>query len=71
MQGDPGLRMVPNAVAVCGLLLTVATIDLRVRTVEEPYPRRLHGEDYDRSAAEVGRFLAALGRRQSGVETSL
>ncbi|MFI0405728.1 methyltransferase family protein [Actinomadura sp. 3N508] len=55
--------MVPNAVSIFGSLLTVAAIELQVRAVEEPYLRRLHGADYDRYAAAVGRFLPGLGRR--------
>ncbi|WP_187438270.1 hypothetical protein [Actinomadura decatromicini] len=49
-------------ISLFGLVLTVATIELQVRAVEEPYLRRLHARDYDRYAAEVGRFLPALGR---------
>ncbi|TDB84293.1 isoprenylcysteine carboxylmethyltransferase family protein [Actinomadura sp. KC216] len=56
--------MVPNAVSIAGLILTVAAIELQVRAVEEPYLRRLHGADYDRYAAAVGRFLPGLGRRR-------
>ncbi|MFC4049790.1 methyltransferase family protein [Actinomadura syzygii] len=56
--------MVPNVVSLFGLVLTVATIELQIRAVEEPYLRRLHGRDYDRYAAEVGRFLPTLGRSQ-------
>ncbi|WP_433475132.1 methyltransferase family protein [Spirillospora sp. CA-142024] len=55
--------MVPNAVSLGGLVLTVAAIQLQVRAVEEPYLRRVHGQDYGRYAADVGRFLPGIGRR--------
>lgn len=55
--------MVPNVVSVSGLVLTIAAIQLQVRAVEEPYLRRVHGEDYARYAAAVGRFLPGIGRR--------
>ncbi|WP_433465031.1 methyltransferase family protein [Spirillospora sp. CA-128828] len=55
--------MVPNAVSLGGLVLTIAAIQLQVRAVEEPYLRRVHGQDYGRYAAHVGRFLPGIGRR--------
>ncbi|MFC5753134.1 methyltransferase family protein [Actinomadura rugatobispora] len=54
--------MVPNAVSISALVLTVTTIEVQVRAVEEPYLRRVHGEDYHRYAAAVGRFLPGVGR---------
>lgn len=57
--------MVPNVVSVFGLILTVAVIELQVRAVEEPYLRRLHGDDYLRYAAAVGRFLPGIGRQRT------
>jgi protein-S-isoprenylcysteine O-methyltransferase Ste14 len=54
--------MVPNAVAVIGLAVTVAAIQLQVRAVEEPYLLQTHGAAYAAYAARVGRFLPGIGR---------
>ncbi|GLZ15542.1 hypothetical protein Acsp04_57770 [Actinomadura sp. NBRC 104425] len=54
--------MVPNLVSLAGLVLTVGSIEMQVRAVEEPYLRRVHGEAYIRYAARVGRFLPGIGR---------
>lgn len=54
--------MVPNVIALSGLVLTVAAIQLQVRAVEEPYLLHTHGENYARYAATVGRFLPGIGR---------
>ncbi|MFI6822211.1 methyltransferase family protein [Micromonospora sp. NPDC050187] len=52
--------MVPNAVALAAWL--VLALQLQVRAVEEPYLMSVHGKDYVRYAARVGRFLPGLGR---------
>ncbi|MEE6140359.1 isoprenylcysteine carboxylmethyltransferase family protein [Mycobacterium sp. 050128] len=57
--------MVPNPVAVVGLLVAVAGIELQVRRAEEPYLRRVHGRAYTDYTATVGRFLPHLGRTRS------
>ena len=54
--------MVPNAVTLAGALLVLVALELRTRLVEEPYLLRVHGEEYARYAARVGRFLPAVGR---------
>jgi protein-S-isoprenylcysteine O-methyltransferase Ste14 len=54
--------MVPNLVALTALALTIVAIQLQVRAVEEPYLQRVHGPDYHRYAARVGRFLPGIGR---------
>lgn len=54
--------MVPNAVALFGLALTVFAVELQVRAVEEPYLLRVHGQDYRRYAASIGRFMPGVGR---------
>ena len=42
-----GIALVtPNLVALAGFLLLVATIELQVRIVEEPYLLTVHGDDY-------------------------
>jgi protein-S-isoprenylcysteine O-methyltransferase Ste14 len=54
--------MVPNVIAVGGLIALIVAIELQVRSVEEPYLQRMHGTAYDRYAALVGRFLPQIGR---------
>jgi len=54
--------MVPNVIAVGGLVALIVAIELQVRGVEEPYLRRMHGMADDRYAADVGRFLPQIGR---------
>ena len=54
--------MVPNAVALAGLAALLIALELQVRVVEEPYLRRVHGADYERYAARVGRFVPRLGQ---------
>jgi protein-S-isoprenylcysteine O-methyltransferase Ste14 len=58
--------MVPSVVALAGLVALVLALELQVRIVEEPYLRRVHGADYDRYAARVGRFLPGIGRLSAG-----
>ena len=53
-----GIALVtPNLVAFAALILLVATIQLQVRRVEEPYLLRTHGDVYRAYAASVGRFI--------------
>jgi protein-S-isoprenylcysteine O-methyltransferase Ste14 len=54
--------MVPNLVALAGLIAFLAGIELQVRLVEEPHLRRAHGADYARYAAVAGRFVPGVGR---------
>ncbi|MCV7380568.1 isoprenylcysteine carboxyl methyltransferase [Mycobacterium alsense] len=57
-----GIALVtPNVVALAGLVLLVATIELQVRRVEEPHLLRTHGEAYREYAASVGRFVPGVG----------
>ena len=49
--------MVPNPIAIAGVVLLVVAIELQVRFVEEPHLRRLHGDDYERYGSRVGRFM--------------
>jgi len=39
----------------------VATIELQVRLVEEPYLTAKHGDSYRDYAARVGRFVPGVG----------
>lgn len=54
--------MVPNSLAIAGLVITVTGIELQVRLVEEPYLRRIHDNAYTDYATRVGRFLPGVGR---------
>jgi protein-S-isoprenylcysteine O-methyltransferase Ste14 len=57
-----GIALVtPNLVAVAGFLLLVATIELQVRVVEEPYLLTAHGDTYRDYLANVGRFVPGVG----------
>src|ERR1700757_84485 len=51
----------PNLVACAGLILLIASIQLQVRRVEEPYLLRTHGDAYRAYAAGVGRFIPGVG----------
>jgi protein-S-isoprenylcysteine O-methyltransferase Ste14 len=57
--------MVPNWISVAGLALLLLGIEVEVRRIEEPYLRRIHGDDYRSYAGRVGRFLPGLGRTRS------
>ncbi len=57
-----GIALVtPNLVALAGFLLLVATIELQVRIVEEPYLLTVHGDDYRDYLTNVGRFMPGVG----------
>jgi protein-S-isoprenylcysteine O-methyltransferase Ste14 len=53
--------LTPNVVACAGFVLLVATIEVHVRRVEEPYLMRTHGDAYRSYAAGVGRFVPRVG----------
>jgi protein-S-isoprenylcysteine O-methyltransferase Ste14 len=54
--------MVPNVVSIAATVVLVASIQLQVRAVEEPYLSAVHGAAYREYAARVGRFVPGLGR---------
>lgn len=54
--------MVPGVVVLVAVVTFAVGVQLQVRLVEEPYLRRVHGDDYDRYAARVGRFVPGVGR---------
>jgi protein-S-isoprenylcysteine O-methyltransferase Ste14 len=54
--------LTPNLVAWVGFILLVASIELQVRRVEEPYLLRRHGDAYRAYTATAGRFLPRVGR---------
>ena len=57
--------MVPNVVALTGLVMLVVALQLQVRVVEEPYLWATHGSTYATYAAGAGRFLPGIGRLRS------
>jgi protein-S-isoprenylcysteine O-methyltransferase Ste14 len=57
-----GIALVtPNFVAVAGFVLLVATIELQVRVVEEPYLQSVHGDAYRDYFVTVGRYIPRSG----------
>jgi protein-S-isoprenylcysteine O-methyltransferase Ste14 len=54
--------MVPTVIGLLGLTAVVIAAQLLVRLVEEPYLRRVHGEEYQRYAARTGRFVPGMGQ---------
>ena len=56
------VAMVPNVLAVAGLVALAVALEVQVRLVEEPYLRRTHGNAYREYASRVGRFAPFLGR---------
>lgn len=54
--------LVPNVVAVAGWFVLLASIELQVRTTEEPYLLSAHGSEYSAYASRVGRFVPLVGR---------
>jgi protein-S-isoprenylcysteine O-methyltransferase Ste14 len=56
------VAMVPNVVAVIGLVAMAVAVELQVRRVEEPYLASVHGQAYLDYRARVGRFVPGLGR---------
>ncbi len=54
--------MAPNPLALTGFAVLLATIELQVRVVEEPYLLHTHGQAYRDYRASVGRFVPGLGR---------
>ncbi|RSM74883.1 isoprenylcysteine carboxyl methyltransferase [Actinoplanes sp. ATCC 53533] len=55
--------MVPNVVSLAATVVLIASIQVQVRAVEEPYLVRTHGQAYTDYAARVGRFLPGLTAR--------
>ncbi|MDX8153306.1 methyltransferase [Patulibacter brassicae] len=60
------LALVPNVVALGGLLALLLAVQLQVRWAEEPYLARVHGSAYAAYAARAGRFVPGIGRRRPG-----
>ena len=53
--------LAPNPVSILGPALALATIELQVRRVEEPYLLAKHGDAYRGYTARVGRFIPGVG----------
>jgi protein-S-isoprenylcysteine O-methyltransferase Ste14 len=53
--------VVPNVVALAGLLGLAVALQLQVRGVEEPYLARQHGHAWSAYSSRVGRFLPGIG----------
>lgn len=56
---------VPNVAALAGFAVLVLGLDLQVRSVEEPYLLRVHGQLYVDYSLRAGRFAPRLGRDRS------
>ena len=56
--------MVPNVLAAAAVVALFVALELQTRVVEEPYLRRVHGDEYAAYAARVGRFVPGVGRLQ-------
>lgn len=54
--------VVPTWLSIAAVFVISAGLELQVRSVEEPYLIRTHGEPYRAYAARVGRFLPGVGR---------
>jgi protein-S-isoprenylcysteine O-methyltransferase Ste14 len=54
--------MVPTVVGLVGLVAVTVANELLVRLIEEPHLRHVHGRNYLRYAATVGRFVPGIGR---------
>ena len=54
--------LVPTWLSIGAVFVISAGLELQVRSVEEPYLIRTHGEPYRAYAARVGRFLPGVGR---------
>ena len=57
--------MIPNVIAVVGVIALVVALELQVRGTEEPYLLRVHGMPYAAYLARVGRFAPKVGRRSA------
>jgi protein-S-isoprenylcysteine O-methyltransferase Ste14 len=56
--------LAPNPVAIAVFVIFVAAIEVSVRSAEEPYLLRIHGDEYRDYAASVGRFFPGVGLRR-------
>jgi protein-S-isoprenylcysteine O-methyltransferase Ste14 len=54
--------LAPTWLAIIGLALLVAGVELQVRRVEEPHLLTVHGADYADYSTGTGRFVPLIGR---------
>lgn len=54
--------LIPNLWSLLAMALVFVGVQLQVRFVEEPYLSALHGQEYQRYTAGVGRFIPGLGK---------
>jgi protein-S-isoprenylcysteine O-methyltransferase Ste14 len=54
--------LVPTWLSIAAVFVIAAGLELQVRTVEEPFLIRTHGDAYRAYAARVGRFVPGVGR---------
>ena len=53
--------LAPNPVAIAVFVIFVVAVEVSVRSAEEPYLLRIHGDNYRDYMAEVGRFAPGIG----------
>jgi protein-S-isoprenylcysteine O-methyltransferase Ste14 len=63
--------IVPNFVALTGVVLLLVALQLQARVVEEPYLLRAHGATYAAYGARTGRFVPWIGRIRSPEEAEI
>lgn len=54
--------LVPTWLSIGAVFVIAGGLELQVRSVEEPYLIRAHGDEYRRYASGVGRFIPMIGR---------
>jgi protein-S-isoprenylcysteine O-methyltransferase Ste14 len=54
--------IVPTWLSIGAVFVIAAGLELQVRSVEEPYLMRTHGDAYRSYGSRVGRFLPGIGR---------
>jgi protein-S-isoprenylcysteine O-methyltransferase Ste14 len=54
--------IVPTSLSIAAVFVIAAGLELQVRSVEEPYLMRTHGDAYRSYGSRVGRFLPGVGR---------
>lgn len=53
--------LVPNAVALVGVIALIAALEMQTRLTEEPYLLKTHGKAYESYADRAGRFFPFVG----------
>ena len=55
----------PNILSIAMVACVLASVEIQVRLVEEPYLARVHGEAYRAYGTRVGRLIPGVGRLRS------